>query len=91
VAMYSITAIHTEQAAGAMHEHIARVRLLGQTSDFARSAIIAAIRGGEVFYTYANPPARVYVHRCPYCAAGDYLTTHPDATTTNNLLDLPRY
>jgi DNA repair photolyase len=36
-------------------------------------------------------PARVYVYSCPYCYASDYLTTHPDNTPLNNLLDLPRY
>jgi hypothetical protein len=91
VAQHSITAIRTERAPGAEHEHIARVKLLGHSQDYARSSVIQAIRNGDVFYTYANPPARVYVHSCPYCAASDYITTHPDSTTTNNLLDLPRY
>lgn len=91
MAQHSINAVHMEQAPGATHEHIARVKLVGHTQDYARSAIITAIRSGDVFYTAANPPARVYVHRCPYCAASDYITTHPDNTTKNNLLDLPRY
>jgi hypothetical protein len=67
------------------------VRLLGHVPDYARSQIIAGIRRGDVYYTYANPPARVYVHSCPYCYASDYITTHPDNTPRNNLLDLPRY
>lgn len=91
MATYSITAVHLERSPGSNHDHIARVKLLGHTQDYPRSAIITAIRNGDEFYTYANPPARVYVHRCPYCYASDYLTTHPDNTTTNNLLDLPRY
>jgi hypothetical protein len=91
VATYSITAVHLERAPGASHDHIARVKLLNHAQDFARSAIIKSIRDGNQFYTYANPPACVYVHSCPVCYADDYITTHPDATPTNNLLDLPRY
>jgi hypothetical protein len=89
---FSITEVHLERAPGATHEHIARVRLLNDHHrDYARAEIIAAIRAGHVFYTYAVRPAKVYVHRCPRCYASDYLTTHPDNTETNNLLDLPRY
>jgi Protein of unknown function (DUF3892) len=91
VATYSITAVHLERAYGSSHDHIARVKLLNQQGDYARSQIIAWIRAGHVFYTYANPPALVYVHSCPFCAASDYITTHPDSTPKNNLLDLPRY
>jgi Protein of unknown function (DUF3892) len=91
MATFSITAVHLERALGATHDHIARVRLLGHTRDYPRAGIIKSIREGNVFYTYANPPARVYVHSCPYCYASDYITTHPDNTATNNLLDLPRY
>jgi Protein of unknown function (DUF3892) len=91
VATYSITAVHVERAPGASHDHIARVKLLNNTVDYPRAQIINWIRAGNVFYTYANPPALVYVHSCPYCSARDYITTHPDATPRNNLLDLPRY
>lgn len=91
VATHSITAVRMEEAPGASHEHIARVKLLGHTQDYARAEIIAAIRRGQIFYTHAVPPARVYVHGCPYCYASDYITTHPDNTPTNNLLRLPRY
>ena len=91
MAIYSITQVHVEYAAGATHEHIARVKLLGQSGGYARSQIINAIRAGDEFYTYATPPARVHVSRCPHCYSGDYLTTSPDGTKRNNLLDLPRY
>ena len=91
VAAYSITQIHVEQAPGATHEHIARVRLLNQPGDYTRAQIIKAIYAGDQFFTYATPPARVHVARCPHCAAGDYITTDPDGTKRNNLLDLPRY
>jgi hypothetical protein len=86
-----ITEVHMERAPGASHEHIGRVKLQGYTHDLPRSEIISRIFKGEVFYTYANSPTLVYVARCPHCSAGDYLTTHPDSTTLNNLLELPRY
>lgn len=91
MATYSITAVHLERAAGSTHDHIARVRLLGQEGDYSRAQIINWIYQGHVFYTYATPPARVYVHSCPECFARDYITTHPDYTPKNNLLDLPKY
>jgi Protein of unknown function (DUF3892) len=91
VATYSIAAVHLEIAPGATHYHIARVKLLGVKGDFPRSQIIAWIGEGHEFWTYATPPARVYVRGCPDCYAGDYITTSPDATTRNNLLDLPNY
>lgn len=91
MATHSITAIRTERAPGAQHEHIARVKLAGHVQDYPRSSVIVSIRQGEVFYTNARPPARVYVHGCPFCAASDYITTHPDSTPTNNLLQLPRF
>ncbi len=91
MATHSITAVHLEKAPGATHDHIARVRLRGHVKDYPRSAIIAAIKAGDIFFTDAIPPARVYVHRCPYCAADDYITTHADNTATNNLLKLPKY
>jgi Protein of unknown function (DUF3892) len=89
---FSITEVHLERAPGATHDHIARVRLLNHPErDYSRAEIIYAIRAGDVFYTYAIPPALVYVHPCPHCLASDYITTHPDSTPTNNLLDLPKY
>jgi hypothetical protein len=91
VATYSITAVHLERAPGATHDHIARVKLLNAEEDYPRSDIIHWIRAGHRFFTYAARPALVYVHACPHCLARDYITTHPDNTTTNNLLDLPKY
>ncbi len=88
---FFITAVHLEKAPGATHDHIARVRLATQSRDYARSAIIYAITRGDVFFTNAVPPAKVYVHACPVCYASDYITTHPDSTATNNLLHLPKY
>jgi hypothetical protein len=43
---YSITAVHLERAPGASHDHIARVKLLGQPEDFSRAQIIGWIPAG---------------------------------------------
>jgi hypothetical protein len=91
VATYSITGVHLEKSPGATHDHIARVKLLNQPGDYSRADIIKWIKEGHAFYTYATSPALVYVHSCPWCSASDYITTHPDNTATNNLLNLPRY
>ena len=48
MAQFSITAVRTERAAGATHEHIARVKLLGHATDYARSQIIAGIKQGDM-------------------------------------------
>ena len=46
---FSITAVHLERAPSATHDHIARVKLLDQTRDYARSEIIAAIKRRRPF------------------------------------------
>jgi hypothetical protein len=74
-----------------VHEHIGRVKLVGQPGDFTRAQIVQAIKNGDRFSTNANPPAVVIVHQCPQCKTWDYITTAPDYTPTNNLLSLPRY
>ncbi|MDQ2983828.1 MAG: DUF3892 domain-containing protein [Actinomycetota bacterium] len=88
---FSITEVHLERAPGATHDHIARVKLLGHTQDYSRQQIINSILGGDMFFTYARPPAQVFIHECPHCRASDYITTHPDNTPRNNLLHLPKY
>lgn len=91
MATYTIRAVHLVQGPGAAHPHIAEVKLLGDETSYRRSQIISWIYAGHQFFTNAYPPARVIVHRCPTCGASDYITTEPDYTTTNNLLDLPKY
>jgi hypothetical protein len=90
-ATYYISAIHLERAPDATHYHIGRVKLLDCEGDYSRAQIIVWIYEGNLFYTNADPPALVYIHPCPHCGAWDYLTTHPDGTTVNNLLSLPQY
>ena len=88
---YVIVAVHVgSTAAPYLHEHIESVKPTAGNV-LSRGQVIAMIRGGDTFNTAGNPPARVYVHNCPHCGTGDYITTHPDSTPTNNLLHLPRY
>lgn len=90
MATYVISAVHLVPGPGTRHDHIGSVKLT--TGDVElRSIVIAKIRAGNRYVTNANPPALVYVHPCPYCAASDYITTHPDNTATNNLLHLPKF
>lgn len=91
MATYSIRAVHLERPYGATHDHIAAVKLVGDETSYLRSQIIQWIYQGHVFFTNAIPAARVIVRNCPFCAASDYITTEPDWTQANNLLDLPRY
>jgi Protein of unknown function (DUF3892) len=87
---YFIEAVRLEPGWATRHEHIGYVRLTtGIVLD--RATVIMRIRMGERFFTNASPPALVYVHSCPQCGARDYITTHPDDTTRNNLLNLPRF
>ena len=91
--MYRITAVRTEQPAGYSHPHIAKVKLSDGTIE-TRAQVIRYIREYKVTYvTWAVgvPEAKVVVAGCPQCGSGDYITTEPDWTTANNLLDLPRF
>lgn len=91
MASYTINAVRKEPAAvPVVHQHIAAVRLSSSQS-LTRAQVISCIRAGDTFTTVGNPPGRVYVHACPYCHSGDYITTHPDNTTTNNLDNLPLF
>ena len=91
---YYITAVHTEQPPGYSHPHITKVRLRDGTVE-TRDYVINFIVNFKMEYL-TDPPgatasARVIVAQCPQCGSGDYITTAPDWTTENNLLDLPRF
>jgi hypothetical protein len=91
--MYKVVAVHTEQPAGYSHPHIAKVKLEGGTVE-TRAQVIDYIRNHRMTYvTWAPnvPEAKVIVAGCPKCGSGDYITTEPDSTEKNNLLDLPRF
>lgn len=49
------------------------------------------VRVDESSAQVASDAARVIVAGCPRCGSGDYITTEPDWTEENNLLDLPRF
>lgn len=90
---YKITEVHTEKPAGYSHPHIEKVKLSDGTIE-TRAQVIRYIREMKLTYvTWAVgvPEAKVIVAGCPNCGAGDYLTTEPDSTTENNLLELPKF
>jgi hypothetical protein len=91
--MYRVTAVQTVHPTGYSHPHIAKVRLSDGTVE-TRAQVINYIRNLKLTYvTWATgvPEAKVIVAGCPECGSGDYITTEPDPTTANNLLDLPRF
>jgi hypothetical protein len=75
------------------HPHIGWVRLTTNEVESREAVIRYILREGWIYYT--SPPsgsgAKVIVADCPYCGSGDYITTEPDSTEANNLLDLPRF
>src|SRR6266498_2775170 len=88
--MPQITMVHLLPGAGSpSHQHIGSVCLAdGRTPQ--RSFVIRDIKSGTAYWTMGGGTrGKVYVHACPYCGAEDYITTHPDQTTANDLLDLP--
>jgi hypothetical protein len=95
MATYEITRVRTVQTFGSAHEHIDAVELNGNLNlRFPRSTIIADLKNpyGDRYYTYGGGQyADVVVRGCPYCAFGEYITTLPDTTILNNLLQLPRF
>jgi hypothetical protein len=91
--MYRITAVRTVRPLGASHPHIAFVRLYDGTVE-NRAEVIHYITQRRLTYVTWKPgvpEAKVIVANCPICGSGDYITTEPDWTTQNNLLDLPRF
>ncbi len=88
-----IEAVRLENSPGHRHPHIAKVRLTSGAV-LTRSDVIFNIRyRGVTYYTYPNGVigAKVIVRQCPDCGSGDYITTEPDWTDDNNLLELPRF
>jgi hypothetical protein len=87
-----IIAVRTEKPIGYSHAHITHV-LTADRRTLSRAQVIAKIEGGwESFCTYAlHTRADVIVRDCPSCGSSDYITTTPDWTTDNNLLQLPSF
>lgn len=91
--MYEVVAVHTEQPAGYSHPHIEKVELSSGVVE-TRAQVIMYIREYRMTYVTSAPgvpEAKVVVAGCPNCGSGDYITTEPDSTEKNNLLDLPRF
>jgi hypothetical protein len=90
---YEITAVRTEQPPGYSHPHIAKVRLSDGTVETRRQVITCIEQYKMTYITHApdGEEAKVVVADCPKCGSGDYITTEPDYTEKNNLLDLPRF
>ena len=89
--MHQITRVRKVSSfTGGYHEHIGAV-LLSNGQVLSVEDVIAAIRSGGVFYTFAGGlKARVYVPNCLRCRAL-HSTTSPDGTTANNLDNLPPF
>lgn len=93
MATYGINAVRTEQPYGYSHPHISYVRLTDGTVE-TRRQVIKFIEEYKMTYVTSAPgypQAKVVVAGCPKCGSGDYITTEPDWTVENNLLELPRF
>ena len=92
--MAQIVKVRTEDTgwATSSHEHITDVELSDGTVQ-SRSTVIDKIEvDGVNYWTFGGGEvADVVVRDCPHCGHGDYITTLPDNTTKNNLLELPRF
>jgi hypothetical protein len=90
---WEIVAVKVEKTQTDPHDHITAVQITTDT-ELPLSAVTADLRAsnGDRYYTKGGgEQASVYVRTCPHCAWRDYITTHPDDTTKNNLLDLRRF
>lgn len=90
---FQISKVKTVRPAGSAHEHIEAVET-SHGSRFSRATVLADLKNpyGDRYYTYAaGQHADVILRHCPHCYSSDYITTTPDSTNKNNLLDLPRF
>lgn len=92
---FRIYEVRVERTRGDSHEHITEVAISASGPARLTVAVVASdIRdpNGDRYITYGGGErADVLVRTCPHCAFRDYITTHPDSTTKNNLLSLPRF
>lgn len=89
---FKISAVRTAKYAGDKYEHITHVRLHSTGVVLTRDSVLRDLRqvGGDRYVTYAPGVPVVIAVSCPGCRYRDYITTEPDWTEENNLLDLPR-
>ena len=92
---YEISEVRTARFVGDKYEHITHVKLRWGGHVLTRDTVLNDLRSlyGDRYVTYKPGvlPARVIAVRCPGCTYSDYITTEPDYTPENNLLDLPRF
>src|SRR5215218_1955225 len=90
--MAQVTKVRTESGSGSTsHKHISEVELSTGTRE-TRSTVVANIRAGVNYWTFGGGEvADVVVRGCPYCTFSSYITTLPDSTKKNNLLELPEF
>jgi hypothetical protein len=89
-----IAEVRTAKYVGDKYEHITYVKLRNGTV-LSRDTVLSNLRNawGDSYVTYKPgvPAAKVIAVSCPGCTYSDYITTEPDYTEENNLLDLPRF
>lgn len=97
MALFQITKVRTvpgHATFGHRHEHIEQVELGSSEYRFSVQTVVKDLRdpNGDRYYTLGGGyRADVVVRSCPHCSERDYITTLPDSTTLNNLLELPRF
>ena len=88
-----VKAVRVVQPTGERYPHITHVKLSHDGVE-TKADVIRYLNLGWEYYTDppgGSPQARVVAVSCPSCTYGDYITTEPDHTDDNNLLDLPRF
>jgi hypothetical protein len=88
-----ITEVNVVHPHGERRPHIAKVKLRNGDIE-TKEQVIRFLDLGWKYYTDppgGTPQARVVAVSCSSCTYGDYITTEPDYTDENNLLDLPRF
>jgi Protein of unknown function (DUF3892) len=92
VAAFQVTGVELSDSTDGGHQHISAVCIGWASTKIQKSMVVDDLRDpkGDRYYTMAGGErADIHVADCPYCDEGDYLTTSPDSTETNNLLSLP--
>ena len=93
---YEITAVRIERTNEVPHEHVSRVRLDGAPagSGVSRGVIVADLNDpkGRRYYVEAQGQRdSVTLATCPHCTLQHCLTTSPDRSGANRLLELERF
>lgn len=90
MASYQITHVRVSTATASSTEHITHVLLTGGVTE-TREEVVRYIDGGhEYFYTYGWT-GRAVVETVHPNGRPAYIRTKANSTTTDNLLNLPRF